>query len=125
MRVNAYAVPIGYKASSGKFAFARQAALYAYVCAAHVLPHRLIAIITNRYRPEEVEAETQFKKAQIVSYYQTQVGAAPRPTRGARYCQAFPLPARTAPPVKPRLHAIPPTRHCVPAAAVHYACQDV
>jgi hypothetical protein len=33
----------------------------------------LIAIITNRYRPEEVEAETQFKKALVVNYYSTQV----------------------------------------------------
>ncbi len=29
--------------------------------------------MSNRYRPEEVEAETKFKKAQIVAYYQTQV----------------------------------------------------
>lgn len=60
------------------------------------LPRSLIAIITNRYRPEEVEAETQFKKAQIVTYYQTQVGAAPRMTRCAGGCQAtsaFTLPA--------------------------------
>ena len=29
--------------------------------------------MSNRYRTEEVEAETKFKKAQIVAYYQTQV----------------------------------------------------
>ncbi|GLC35277.1 hypothetical protein PLESTB_000581800 [Pleodorina starrii] len=43
------------------------------IISAILLMNLLIAIITNRYRPEAVEAETQFKKAQIVSYYQTQV----------------------------------------------------
>ncbi|GIL82564.1 hypothetical protein Vretifemale_11358, partial [Volvox reticuliferus] len=43
------------------------------IISAILLMNLLIAIITNRYRPQEVEAESQFKKAQIVSYYQTQV----------------------------------------------------
>eukprot|EP00198_Chlamydomonas_reinhardtii_P005461 XP_001694797.1 predicted protein [Chlamydomonas reinhardtii] len=43
------------------------------VISAILLLNLLVAIITNRYRPEEVEAETKFKKAQIVNYYQTQV----------------------------------------------------
>ncbi|GIL42495.1 hypothetical protein Vafri_457, partial [Volvox africanus] len=43
------------------------------VISAILLMNLLIAIITNRYRPQEVEAESQFKKAQVVSYYQTQV----------------------------------------------------
>ena len=34
---------------------------------------QLIAIITYRYRPEEVEAESQFKKAQLASFYAVQV----------------------------------------------------
>ena len=33
----------------------------------------LIAIVTNRYKPEEAEAETQFKQSQIVDYYLLQV----------------------------------------------------
>ncbi|GFR45338.1 hypothetical protein Agub_g6706 [Astrephomene gubernaculifera] len=43
------------------------------VISAILLMNLLIAIITNRYRPQEVEAETAFKKAQIVNYYETQV----------------------------------------------------
>ncbi|KAG2487094.1 hypothetical protein HYH03_014207, partial [Edaphochlamys debaryana] len=43
------------------------------VASAILLLNLLVAIITNRYQPEEVEAETQFKKAQIVNFYQTQV----------------------------------------------------
>ncbi|MEW5301620.1 MAG: hypothetical protein WDW36_004469 [Sanguina aurantia] len=38
-----------------------------------LLLNLLIAVLTHRYRPEEVEAETQFKQAVIVSYYHTQV----------------------------------------------------
>ncbi len=37
-------------------------------------PTSLVAIITNRYKPHEVEAESAFKKATIVAYYHTQVG---------------------------------------------------
>lgn len=33
----------------------------------------LIAVITHRYQPEEMEAEALFKNAQIVEYYSQQV----------------------------------------------------